>query len=251
MKDSNPTDPIPPHPVLPRHYATEGQRVPYIRSLFDSTADAYDRINAWMSLNQGEKYRRDMLLKTGIQKGQTVLDVAAGTGVLAAHAQALVGPQGLVIAVDPSLPMLHVASHRGVLQRIAGTAERLPVADSSVDLVSMGYALRHVNDLIATFREYRRVLRTGGQVMILEMVPPESKIGFGLTKVYLKYLVPALATVLTQSAQGHRLMSYYWDTISGCVSPETVLQALRDVGFAHVSRTTQLGIFTEYRATKS
>lgn len=251
MTDPTSTDRLPPHPVLPRHYATAGHRVPYIRDLFDSTADGYDRINAWMSLNQGEKYRRDMLIKAGLTKGQTVLDIASGTGVLAAHAQDLVGPQGLVIATDPSIPMLQVASHRGVQHRVAGVAERLPVADSSVDLVSMGYALRHVNDLMATFREYRRVLRAGGQLMILEMVPPASRIGYGLTKVYLKYLVPTLAAVVTRGAKGHRLMSYYWDTIAGCVPAETVLQALREAGFSEVSRATQLGILTEYRARNS
>jgi demethylmenaquinone methyltransferase/2-methoxy-6-polyprenyl-1,4-benzoquinol methylase len=250
MTDPTSTDRLPPHPVLPKHYATEGHRVRYIRDLFDSTADGYDRINAWMSLNQGEKYRRDMLVKAGIKQGQTVVDVAAGTGVLAAHAQELVGSRGLVIAIDPSLPMLDVALCRGVQHRAAGIAERLPLAEASVDLVSMGYALRHVNDLIATFQEYRRVLRPGGQLMILEMVPPESRIGFRLTKVYLKYLVPALAAVLTRGEKGHRLMRYYWDTIAGCVPPETVLNALQDVGFTDVSRSTQLGILNEYRAKK-
>ncbi len=202
-----------------------------------------------MSLNRGEQYRYDMLVKAALKPGDHVLDVATGTGVLAAHAQGLVGETGLVLAMDPSLSMLAVAGRRGVARRVAGIAERLPLPDNSLDLISMGYALRHVNDLITTFDEYRRVLRPGGKLMILEMVPPSSKLGYAMTRLYLKYLVPGIASVVTGSGKGHRLMSYYWDTVSTCVPPRTVMNALRQVGFDDVERSVQFGILTEYRAT--
>lgn len=250
MTDPNSNKHIPPHPVLPQHYASEGQRVPYLRELFDATAEGYDRINAWMSFNRGDQYRYDMLTRTGLAHGQQVLDVATGTGVLAAHAQALVGDDGLVVALDPSLPMLGVAARRGIVNRVAGTAERLPLPEGSFHLITMGYALRHVDDLLTTFREYHRVLRQGGQVLILEMVPPRSRLGFGLTKLYLKYLVPAVAAALLRAGKGHRLMRYYWDTVAECVPPETVLSALREVGFNDVQRSVQFGILTEYRGTR-
>lgn len=97
----------------------------------------------------------------GWRIGAGVLDIACGTGVMAMHAQRLVGPRGDVVAIDPSLPMLVEAAGRGVHNRVAGTAEQLPLADVSVDFVSMGYALRHVQDLRVTFAEYLRVLRPG------------------------------------------------------------------------------------------
>lgn len=242
---------LPPHPVLSDHYGAAERRVGYIRHLFDVSAPTYDRINAWMSLRTGERYRYDALRRAGMTEGQWALDIASGTGVLAMHAQRLVGPRGGVIAIDPSLPMLVEAEGRGVRNRVAGIAEQLPLADGSVDFISMGYALRHVQDLRITFAEYLRVLRPGGRLLILEMVPPTSRIGYGLTKVYLKYLVPQMTSLVTRNKEARRLMEYYWDTVEQCVSPGVVQSALGEVGFRGVARTVQLGLMTEYHALKS
>lgn len=241
---------IPPHPVLSDHYAAPAERVGYIRRLFDESASSYDRINSWMSLRTGDRYRRDALVRAGLGQGQRVLDLACGTGVLARHAQDLVGAEGSVVALDPSLPMLAQARGRGVLVRVAGTAECLPVADQAVDFVSMGYALRHVADLQVGFAELFRVLRPGGRLLILEMVPPRTPVGYALTKLYLKHLVPRLTSLVTRNTQARRLMEYYWETVDRCVAPEVVLRALRDVGFAEVERSVVFGLFSEYRANR-
>jgi demethylmenaquinone methyltransferase/2-methoxy-6-polyprenyl-1,4-benzoquinol methylase len=237
-----------PHPVLTTHYSRAEDRVAYIRQLFDRTAPNYDRINAWMSLNRGETYRRDAMVRAGVQPGQRVLDCACGTGVMAMHAQDLVGIDGEVIALDPSLPMLEVAAERGVRNRVASIAERLPLPDACVDVITMGYALRHVADLGVAFGEFRRVLRPGGRLLILELVPPVTRAGRLFAKLYLKHLVPALASLVTRSDDSRRLMRYYWDTIEQCVPPDAVLAAIADAGFSGVKREVQFGILTEYAA---
>jgi demethylmenaquinone methyltransferase/2-methoxy-6-polyprenyl-1,4-benzoquinol methylase len=175
-----------------------------------------------------------------------MLDVASGTGVLAAHAQRIVGRDGTVIALDPSLPMLSVAARRGVGKSVCGVAEQLPLPDDCMDFVGMGYALRHVADLRRTFRELARVLRPGGRLLILEMVPPPTRLGYGLTKLYLKHLVPAVAALVTRRADAHRLMRYYWDTVDQCVAPQVVIDALRETGFEPVERSVLYGILNEY-----
>lgn len=244
-----PTPPeLPPHPALSAHYARAEDRVGYIRQLFDRTAHDYDCINAWMSLNRGEQYRHDAMVRIGVQPGQRLLDCACGTGVMAAHARNLVGPDGEVIALDPSLPMLAIAGNRGVRQRVAAIAERLPLPTASIDVITMGYALRHVADLSVAFAEFARVLRPGGRLLILEMVPPNSRSGRLLAKLYLNYLVPTLASLVTRNRDSRRLMRYFWDTVDQCLPPEVVMQAITDAGFSDVRRDIQFALLTEYSA---
>lgn len=241
---------IPPHPVLTGHYSAPEERLGYIRRLFDETAPDYDRINAWMSLRTGGRYRREVLLRAGLGPGQAVLDLACGTGVIADHAQALTAPGGTVVGLDPSLPMLAEAGRRGVKLRVAGAAEALPLGDRTQDLVVMGYALRHLADLRVGFAEMLRVLKPGGRVLILEMVPPRSPLGYALTKVYLKYLVPTITATVARQPRSRRLMEYYWETVDRCVPAEAVLETLRQVGFARVERRIQFGLFNEYQGQR-
>jgi demethylmenaquinone methyltransferase/2-methoxy-6-polyprenyl-1,4-benzoquinol methylase len=236
--------------VLSNHYSVAEERVGYIRRLFDRTASNYDRINDWMSLNRGERYRQEAMLRAGVQPGQAVLDCACGTGVMAAYAQTQVGVDGAVIALDPSLAMLAIAKERGVRQRVAGIAEQLPLPDRSVDLITMGYALRHVADLGIAFAEFARVLRPGGRLLILEMVPPASRLGYWLTRLYLKSLVPTLASWVTRNSDARQLMRYYWDTVDQCVAPDVVLEALREAGFSRVNRSVRFALLTEYSASR-
>lgn len=247
---SPPPTPVPPHPVLPAHYRAADERVGYIRPLFDEAAPDYDRINAWMSLATGERYRREALVRAGLGPGQRVLDLACGTGVLARHAMDLVGPDGSVLALDPSLPMLAQARGRGVAALVAGVAEALPLPAESVDFISFGYALRHVADLRRAFGELCRVLRPGGRLLILEMVPPRSPLPYTLTRFYLKYLVPGLTVLVTGNRRARRLMQYYWETVDRCVPPEVVIATLGEAGFVAARRTVQLGLFTEYTAVR-
>lgn len=248
-RDQTPS-PVAPHPVLTGHYPMLDDRVPYIRRLFDVTAPSYDTINAWMSLRTGEGYRLDALRRAGVGPGQKTLDIATGTGVLAAHAALLVGPHGSVIAIDPSLPMLREAGRRGGFHRVGGVAEALPLPDRGLDFISMGYALRHVADLRLTFAEFFRVLRPGGRLLILEIVPPPSRLGYGLTKFYLKHLVPGLAALVTRNRDARRLMQYYWDTVEHCVAPSVIEATLAAAGFEAVRRTVRQALMNEYSARR-
>jgi demethylmenaquinone methyltransferase / 2-methoxy-6-polyprenyl-1,4-benzoquinol methylase len=244
-------DSIAPHPVLTGYYPMQDDRVPYVRRLFDITAPSYDRINAWMSLRTGEQYRLDALRRAGIAPNQWALDIATGTGVMAAHETDLVGAMGGVIAIDPSLPMLREAGKRGIVLRVGGIAEALPLMDGSVDFISMGYALRHVADLRLAFGEFHRALKPGGRLLILEMVPPPSRIGYSLTRLYLKHLVPAITALVTRNQDAHRLMQYYWDTIDQCVAPEVIEATLTAAGFTRVKRSVRFAIMNEYTAVRS
>lgn len=234
---------VPPHPVLAAHYGTAEARGAFVRTLFDDTACVYDRLNGLLSFGSGGWYRRRALWRVGLRPGMRALDVATGTGLVAREARRIAGAD--VIGLDLSFGMLAVAARRSGAPLVQGRAESLPVADGSIDFVSMGYALRHVPDLLALAREFHRVLRPGGTVLLLEIGRPAGSIGAALAHAYLGRVVPALSALLG-GARARRLMRYYWDTIAACVPPETILESLRGGGFGNVGCTTQLGIFRAY-----
>lgn len=242
--------PVAPHPVLSAWYRDETERRLRVNQWFDAAASHYDWINRVMSLGSGRRYRRDALLRAGLGSGMRHLDVGTGTGVIALLGQEIVGSGGEVVALDPSPGMLEVARRAGVRWLVPGRAEDLPFEDARFDLLTMGYALRHVTDLHATFAEYRRVLRPGGKALILEITRPPPGLGHSLLKFYLGTLVPLIARVLRRSRESQTLMRYYWDTIEHCVPPATILAALEAAGFERVRRHVVLGIFSEYSGVR-
>ena len=125
------------------------------------------------------------------------------------------------------------------------------MSDGSVDFVTMGYALRHVSDLDQTFDEYRRVLKPGGRLLLLEITRPASALGLALARIYFGSVVPLVTRIGTGSANVAELMRFYWETIAQCVPPETVLASLERAGLAAPKRTVLHGIFSEYTATRA
>jgi demethylmenaquinone methyltransferase/2-methoxy-6-polyprenyl-1,4-benzoquinol methylase len=237
-----------PHPTIEGHYREAGQRQDYVDSLFDRAAPHYDWICRMMSLGSGALYRRQALQRLGVRPGMSFLDVATGTGLVAREAVALAGGSG-VIGLDPSRGMLEEARRTVPAPLVQARGEALPFEDARFDALGMGYALRHVSDLQTAFREYHRVLRPGGRVLILEISRPSSRAGFWLARLYLKRLVPFVTRLGTGSADAQRLMDYYWDTIEHCVAPEAILDAMRRSGF-EAARRVQGGLLSEYVGKK-
>lgn len=239
---------VAPHPTLGQYYPDDGARRPFVARLFDSGARHYHWINLVMSFGSGVWYRRDALKRAEVAAGMTVLDVCVGTGQVARAALGLVGPTGHVFALDASLGMLVEAGRHVPIPRIQGRVEELPIRDELADVLTMGYALRHVADLVATFREYRRVLRPGGKVVIIEFAKPRSRVGYRALKLYLYHLVPGIARLGGHDAA--QMMRYFWDTIEACVPPETILAALAEAGFRDPVKAGPTNLFAEYQATK-
>jgi demethylmenaquinone methyltransferase/2-methoxy-6-polyprenyl-1,4-benzoquinol methylase len=237
---------LPPHPTLSGYYRRDEDRAGFVRGLFDSAAADYDHIERGMALGAGRWYRREALRRSGLTEGLRVLDVAVGTGLVAREAVRLVGDRRLVTGVDPSVGMLLQARRHLALPCVLGTAERLPVRDATFDVVSMGYALRHLADLTVVFREFARVLRPGGTLCVLELTRPASAVGLAALRVYLRHVVPTLTRVRTRNRNAQVLMRYFWDTIEACVPAQRILGALDDAGFEEVQRTLAIGLFSEY-----
>lgn len=238
-------------PRLRAHFDGEAERRQLTQDLFNEAAGGYDSAESLTALGSGAWYRREVLRRCGLREGMTLVDVAAGTGLVTVAGLELVGPAGRVIAVDPSPGMLAELRKKVSVQVIEAFAEAMPLPDAQADFLSMGYALRHVGDLGRAFSEYHRVLRPGGKVCLMEISRPKSRLLRSLMWFHIAVLVPLLARLTGRHADVRRLWAYYGDTIEAAIDPETILQALRDAGFTQVDCAVSLGVFREYTGVKS
>lgn len=149
----------------------------HAQQLFAPLGPSYDRYARLLSLGQDPRWRRFLVSRVEAGPGDTVLDVATGTGAVAIELARRKGCR--VVGLDQSPEMLAAALPRiraaGLRDRITlkeGTAEALPFADASFDGLTFTYLLRYVDDPAATLRELARVVRPGGSVGALEFGLP-------------------------------------------------------------------------------
>ena len=240
----------PPHAPLHHYYGAESNRHSWVREIFDRSAADYERVHAAIAFGSGSWYRRRALLAAGLRHGMRVIDVGVGTGLVAREAATVVGDARLITGVDPSPGMLANAKVPPGMHLMLGSAENIPTADASADFLSMGYALRHLDDLQEACCEFFRVLRPGGLLCVLEFSLPAGRAARALWKSYMRSVVPWLAARVARHPQMPELMRYTWETIETCVAPEVVMRNLEAAGFCGISREVELGIFSAYRASK-
>ena len=239
-----------PHPILADHYASTEAKPDFVNRLFDRGARHYDAVVDWGFLRTGALYRRAALLRHGLHPRIQLLDAACGTGLVAVEAAKILGTADHITCLDPSTGMLAVARTKLAAKFVQGRAEQLPLADHTFDFVTMGYALRHVTSLEEAFREFLRVMKPGGKLLILEITKPAGRLSGFLFRLYFGQIYPFLTRLFTRSNAARDMMRYYWETMDACVPPATVLGALEGAGFAAVRRDTVLGLFSEYTAVK-
>ena len=206
------------------------QKARLVREVFDSVATKYDLMSAGVH----RLWKRYTLGQTGLRPGQAALDVAGGTGDLSAGMAQQVGEQGLVVLSDINHAMLSVGRDRlldrGLLRNVRcslANAECLPFADESFDCVTIGFGLRNVTDKPAALADLRRVLRPGGQLLVLEFSQPAWP---GLKPVYDLYsfaVLPRLGRLVAKDEASYR---YLAESIRKHPDQETLLGMMRDAG---------------------
>lgn len=156
-------------------HVSPAEREQKIRAVFQAVAGRYDLMNDVMSMGIHRLWKRDMARAAAAKPGETIIDLAGGTGDVA---RLMAAPDRRVIVCDPSPGMMAVGRARcpDHVSFTEGTAEAMPFADDSADLVTMAFGLRNVTSLPAALGEIRRVLRPGGRFLCLEFSRPHALI---------------------------------------------------------------------------
>ena len=205
-----------------------------VAKVFDSVANKYDVMNDIMSLGSHRLIKRFTIELSAVRAGQTVLDLAGGTGDLSLKFSRLVGDSGRVILADINASMLKVGRDR-IIDKGAGSninfsqvnAEALPFADNTFDCTCIAYGLRNVTDKEAALRSMLRTLKPGGRALILEFSKPVNPL---IGKVYDTYssLWPVAGKLVTGDSDSYR---YLVESIRMHPDQQTLQQMMVDAGF--------------------
>jgi demethylmenaquinone methyltransferase/2-methoxy-6-polyprenyl-1,4-benzoquinol methylase len=206
-----------------------------VRAVFSRVAGKYDVMNDLMSFGVHRLWKQFALSLTGLKAGQSALDVAGGTGDLTRGLARQVGKTGRVVLSDINRSMLEAGRDRLLdsgyannVHCLVADAERLPFADACFDCVTIGFGLRNVTDKAAALSCMHRVLKPGGQLLVLEFSTP---IVPGLKPLYDAYsfnLLPFMGRLVARDAASYR---YLAESIRMHPDQETLLGMLKQAGF--------------------
>jgi demethylmenaquinone methyltransferase / 2-methoxy-6-polyprenyl-1,4-benzoquinol methylase len=217
-----------------------------VAQMFDGVAEKYDRTNTVLALGQDRRWRRAVEAALDLHPGETVLDLAAGTGT---SSEPFADAGARTVPCDFSLGMLRVGHRRrGDLGFVAGDATRLPFRDGAFDAVTISFGLRNVVDVDAALAEMLRVLRPGGRVVVCEFSHPTWA---PFRTVYTEYLMRALPRVARAVSSNPEAYEYLAESIRAWPDQAGLAERLRSGGWSEVAhRNLSGGIVALHRAVR-
>lgn len=223
-----------------------------VAQVFTSVADNYDLMNDLMSFGIHRLWKRHFAAISGLRAGDRVLDLAGGTGDIAALLLPLVGDSGEVVLGDINAAMLRVGrdrlTDRGLVQGLRYAqmnAEALPFPDKSFDAVTIAFGLRNVTDKQRALEEMHRVLKVGGKALILEFSQVRQDWLKPLYDFHSFQVLPRLGRLFAQDADSYQ---YLAESIRKHPDQETLKGMLQKAGFAKVEvRNLSAGIVAIHR----
>lgn len=220
--------------------------------MFDGIAQTYDRLNHLLSLDIDKVWRRKAVKM--LRKAGELLDVAAGTADLSLE---IVRSDKAVhvTGMDISTGMMEIGRRKVAklslddrISFVEGSALQMPFDSDSFDAVSCAYGVRNFSDLDKGLSEMYRVLRPGGQLMILEFSYPSNRIVRVLYDFYFSKLMPLAGKLVSGNGGAYK---YLRDSVKGFIWGEEMVERISACGFRNISfRTLSFGITTIYLAEK-
>jgi len=264
----------------PHAVADKARRV---REMFSAIAPSYDLNNRLHSFGRDQSWRRAAVTMAEVKPTDVVLDAACGTGDLAMAFRTAGAAR--VVGVDFTFEMLVVADRKAERGRQsaagsrqeepdtspdsasslptascllptpprltyhAGDAMRLPIADASVDVVSIGFGIRNVAQPEKAIAEFHRVLRPGGRLIILEFSLPRNRVLRGLYNFYFKHILPRTATLIARDRSG--AYKYLPRSVNTFINRDTLTSMMSAAGFTDLAqKPVTFGVAVIYRGVK-
>jgi len=234
-----------------------------VRRMFAAIAPSYDLNNRLHSLWMDQHWRSTAVKLADVQRTDVLVDVACGTGDLTlkladrlvevynlnAGSYPLVPPRDQVFGIDFTYEMLPLARDKAraqpvrgaraynmnqIAQWLCGDATALPLPDASADVVTIAFGIRNVADPSAAVREFRRILRPGGRLLILEFSLPTNPILRGLYNFYFRKVLPRTATLISGDTSG--AYKYLPESVNTFIGRQQMMQLMRDAGLEQVQQ---------------
>jgi len=225
-----------------------------VRGVFESVADNYDLMNDLMSFGTHRLFKRMTLEMSGVRAGNRVLDLAGGTGDLAALFDPVVGETGLVVLTDINAEMMRVGRDRLLdrgVTRVAfcqANGEQLPFPDDTFHCITIGFGLRNFTDKVAALAELNRILQPGGALLVLEFSKPQNPLIEAGYRAF-QSLWPGMGRLLVGDAESYR---YLVESIDVHPSQEALKLMMEDAGFRQVEYHNLIsGVAAIHRGVKA
>lgn len=227
-----------------------------VADVFHSVAARYDLMNDLMSGGIHRIWKRFTIELSAVRKGNAVLDIAGGTGDLAAKFSRIVGPEGRVVLADINQSMLEVGrdklldtGHQGNIEFVQADAQFLPFPDDSFDCITIAFGLRNVTEKDTALKSMLRVLKPGGRLLVLEFSKPDNDL---LSKAYDTYsfrILPLMGKLVANDSESYQ---YLAESIRMHPDQQTLKEMMEEAGFDRVEFHNMTGgIVALHRGVKS
>jgi demethylmenaquinone methyltransferase/2-methoxy-6-polyprenyl-1,4-benzoquinol methylase len=233
---TTPRAPGAPDPRAPSGLATERGNAAApteVGAMFDQISGVYDPMNLVISAFQEPRWRRRAVAFAGLKAGGKAIDVASGTGKVAADLHASAAPGGEVLGVDISPGMIGIARQRFAgrpgLAYVVGDALALPAEDDRFDAATIAFGMRNLPDYTRGFAEMARVVRPGGKVVCLEIARPRSRLA-RVMRWWFDLIVPLIGRVAGQGGA----YAYLVRSVKNYPAPERIAEVMREAGLVGV-----------------
>ena len=217
-----------------------------VAAMFDGVAKNYDKANDLLSFGSARLWRKAVAKQVAAQSGQTILDLAAGTG---ASSVAFLKPGVRVVAADFSVGMLEEGKKRHPeIEFVFADATKLPFQAAEFDTVTISFGLRNVENTELALSEMLRVLKPGGKLVVCEFSTIPNKFLHSMYRFYLKNLLPRISALVSKTPEAY---SYLAESIDAWPNQAALAQLLEKVGYQSVQfRNQTLGIVAIHSGTK-